>query len=113
MSSARDRFDRGSIRANPEIGMRKAHGLREPRPGDFIGAPTASEIDPAINKPLRRVDPTFQRARLESGEQSLSHLSPTVAIAVGEEHNVWRARHNDAASRGDESISWREVGGPN
>ena len=82
------------------------------RPGNLSAAPTASEVNPAIRTPLRRVDPAFEFARGKAGEEHVARLGFPVAIAIGEKHDVRRARHNDAAARGHESVDRRQVRGP-
>ena len=82
------------------------------RPGDYSATPAASEINPAIRAPLRRVDAAFEFARGKAGEEHIARLGFPVAVAVGEEHDVRRARHNDAATRGHESVDRRQVRGP-
>ena len=104
MRASRHWLNRGAIRANAKVRIRELHRFRQMRPRDFAATPTSSEINPTIAAPLRRIDPPFERARAKPGEKLFLHLSHAIAIAVRQEDNVRRARHDHSVARGHESI---------
>ena len=106
------RLDRAAVRADAEVGAGQRHGFAQMRPGDFTAAPAASEINPAVRAPLRGVDAALEFARWKAGEEDIARLGFPVAIAVGEEHDVRRARDNEAAAGGHETVNRRQVGCP-
>src|SRR5439155_8643984 len=88
------RLDGAAVCANSEVGAGQLHRRREMRPGDFSAAPAAPEINPAIRTPLRGVDAAREFARGKAGEEHIARLGFPVTIAVGEEHDIRRARHD-------------------
>lgn len=111
MRIPRDRLDGTTVGADAEIRAGQGHGLRQLRTGDGAAGPAATEVNPPVRAPLRRVDAALQLARAETGKEHFTRLREAVAIAVSEEENVRRAGHDDAAARGHEAVGGRQIRG--
>ena len=105
-------LDGAAIGADAEIRRAECHGFRQMRSGDVAAVPSASEVEPVVHAPGRRIDAALQIAGAKTGEEFFPHIRFVIPITVFEKNNVRRAGDDDAAVSGRDAITWRQPVSP-
>ena len=73
---------------------------------------TGTDIDPVVWPPTRIIDTSFKINIAEAGVQQFTHLSFSVTIPVGKEHNIGSTNNNDTVTVRHNPITRRQVVSP-